>query len=202
MKVCSNPQCPHHGGAQPESEFHKHKRHSDGLCSHCKTCAKIKSQSEARKEAVAKYNDSAKAKACMLRYERSAHGKEHRAEYREEHYDRYMQLWRAYNHSEAGAVTTQKYHQTEKWRTVARYHARKQRLLHPNQWQARLTVRRAIIHNDLPRLAQQKCTDCGQQAVNYHHHLGYAPEHWLDVVPLCRKCHRARHVNAALAQIA
>ena len=30
---------------------------------------------------------------------------------------------------------------------------------------------------------------CGKQGEQYHHHKGYAPEHRLDVVPICRKCH-------------
>ena len=33
-----------------------------------------------------------------------------------------------------------------------------------------------------------KCRQCGKQAEEYHHHKGYAKEHWEDVIPLCRSC--------------
>ncbi len=41
------------------------------------------------------------------------------------------------------------------------------------------------------------CSQCGHLGSdvrhNYHHHVGYASEHHLDVVVLCVKCHRATH---------
>jgi hypothetical protein len=40
------------------------------------------------------------------------------------------------------------------------------------------------------------CPDCGTPAVIYHHHRGYAPEHWLDVVAMCQSCHGKRHAAA------
>ena len=42
----------------------------------------------------------------------------------------------------------------------------------------------------LPRVVTQRCVACGQSAAQYHHYLGYEPEHWLDVQPLCLSCHR------------
>lgn len=42
----------------------------------------------------------------------------------------------------------------------------------------------------LPQVSTQTCAECGATAADYHHYLGYEPEHWLDVTPLCRKCHR------------
>lgn len=45
----------------------------------------------------------------------------------------------------------------------------------------------------LPRAKTLMCADCGNPADEYHHHAGYEEEHWLDVVPLCRECHLARH---------
>jgi hypothetical protein len=47
--------------------------------------------------------------------------------------------------------------------------------------------------NELP------CDKCGRiwkrgrARHNYHHHLGYAPEHHLDVQALCSSCHNAEH---------
>lgn len=36
------------------------------------------------------------------------------------------------------------------------------------------------------------CANCGGAAVEYHHE-SYAPEHWLDVIPLCHSCHMTIH---------
>ena len=36
---------------------------------------------------------------------------------------------------------------------------------------------------------------CGQQAKHYHHHKGYTKKHWLDVIPVCTKCHSIIHLK-------
>ena len=54
-------------------------------------------------------------------------------------------------------------------------------------------VRQAVVMGQLPKIKTLTCVDCGAQAAHYHHHNGYEPEHWLDVVPLCRTCHGIRH---------
>ncbi len=40
----------------------------------------------------------------------------------------------------------------------------------------------------LPKPDTMKCYLCGNPARDYHHYLGYEPEHWLDVKPVCRSC--------------
>lgn len=45
-------------------------------------------------------------------------------------------------------------------------------------------------YGSLPQVSTQACADCGAPATGYHHHLGYEPDHWLDVTPLCTVCHR------------
>jgi hypothetical protein len=59
---------------------------------------------------------------------------------------------------------------------------------HPDQYAARLAVTKAIQRGDLIR---QPCRECGDPNSQAHHHKGYQPEHWLDVVFLCRVHHRA-----------
>lgn len=54
-------------------------------------------------------------------------------------------------------------------------------------------LQKAVAEGQLPRVNTLLCSDCGAQASDYHHHNGYERTHWLDVVPLCRKCHRHRH---------
>ena len=45
-------------------------------------------------------------------------------------------------------------------------------------------------HKTLPPASTRQCAECGQKAQSYHHYLGYEPDHWLDVIPLCTRCHR------------
>jgi hypothetical protein len=42
-------------------------------------------------------------------------------------------------------------------------------------------------------LIRQPCQNCGNPKSEGHHHLGYAPEHYLDVIWLCRRCHEDVH---------
>jgi len=57
---------------------------------------------------------------------------------------------------------------------------------------AQNAVNNAIIANRLPRPIMFRCS-CGKQAKHYHHNFGYIPEHWFDVIPLCRLCHAKIH---------
>lgn len=52
----------------------------------------------------------------------------------------------------------------------------------------------AVQRGDLTHISKQTCLYCGEQAEHYHHD-SYDPENWLNVVPLCRKCHLEYHKN-------
>lgn len=56
-------------------------------------------------------------------------------------------------------------------------------------------VRQAIRRGDLCPVDECACVACGLPAQDYHHHLGYEDSHLLDVVPLCKSCHRKEHWN-------
>jgi hypothetical protein len=51
------------------------------------------------------------------------------------------------------------------------------------------------VHNAIRdgRLRKQPCQECGTWLVHAHHHMGYEPEHWLDVQWLCVRHHKAVH---------
>jgi hypothetical protein len=49
-----------------------------------------------------------------------------------------------------------------------------------------------VRYGKMPRADTCKCVDCGEPAKHYDHYLGYAPEHALDVEPLCVSCHTKR----------
>ena len=57
---------------------------------------------------------------------------------------------------------------------------------------ARKHVWDAVRRNGFPRPTEHVCADCGAPAQEYHHE-SYEREHWLDVVPLCTRCHKRRH---------
>lgn len=63
---------------------------------------------------------------------------------------------------------------------------------HPEKYAAHNAVWSAIHTGKMKPAKSFDCVDCGQPAIEYDHHLGYAPEHRLDVQPLCRPCHGAR----------
>lgn len=54
-------------------------------------------------------------------------------------------------------------------------------------------VNYAIRAGLLPRPDTLQCHFCPAQAFQYHHYLGYKIEHRLDVLPVCKRCHREAH---------
>lgn len=58
---------------------------------------------------------------------------------------------------------------------------------------ARLTVTREIAAGRLAKAATKFCVDCGSRAACWHHEWGYESAYALCVIPLCSKCHGARH---------
>lgn len=61
------------------------------------------------------------------------------------------------------------------------------------QEKAQRAVIRAVLKGEMPAAADQACARCGRPAAHLHHHHGYEEGHRLDVVPLCRSCHRLIH---------
>ncbi len=58
------------------------------------------------------------------------------------------------------------------------------------RWNARDRVNKEVRAGRLPSPKTLTCTVCNNKAQEYHHHRGYKIHHWLDVVPICIKCHR------------
>ena|SRR3990167_380487 len=68
--------------------------------------------------------------------------------------------------------------------------SRKMKTTHEAMMARRIT-NHAIEAGRLPMPKTLICVNCGKLAREYHHHLGYAPEHQLDVVPVCSRCNKA-----------
>ena len=86
-----------------------------------------------------------------------------------------------------------RYSQTMQGRAKALRNTRKYRDAHPNYVAVLSAVYRAVQSGRLPSPRTLPCTFCNGPSTDYHHHLGYAKEHWLDVVPTCRRCHIHEH---------
>lgn len=90
-----------------------------------------------------------------------------------------------YRKTEKGKATQKRYAQSEKGKA-----ARKDFFVfNSNHKKATHAVSNAIRAGRLPRPDTLLCHYCPEQAQQYHHHNGYAPKYWLDVVPVCAKCH-------------
>lgn len=59
----------------------------------------------------------------------------------------------------------------------------------PNKARARWSIGNAVSRGEMPRPSDCACSQCGAPAAHYHHHKGYDNEFWLDVIPVCAKCH-------------
>ena len=163
---------------KPISEFNKNQYY-------CKICMGIYRQTEkgeeSSKRSVRKYKKTDKGKFANKQHAQSEKGKatQKRADYK-------------YHQTEKGKAVRKradyKYAESEKGKvTKNRY-----RMLHPERLAACKVINQAIKSGKLPRPDSLQCA-CGESAKQYHHHKGYAPEHWLDVIPLCVKCHKIAH---------
>jgi len=80
---------------------------------------------------------------------------------------------------------SRRYSQSQKGRDcLNRY-----RTKHPEIIQAITKVNNAVRDGKLIPAKTLNCHFCSKQAEQYHH-KSYAPEHRLEVIPVCRKCHK------------
>ena len=87
-----------------------------------------------------------------------------------------------YDASEKGRTTRQRNH-------IARMRKTRYRLTR----HARRAVSHAVEKGLLHHPSELPCADCGVSADDYHHINGYETEHWFEIEPLCKSCHRERH---------
>ncbi len=107
--------------------------------------------------------------------------------------------------SDIGKKSLSKYNRSYKHKAVYKKHAQtpkgklshcKQRKVyaarHPYKILAQRVVQLAIKAKKLPAANTLTCS-CTKQAEHYHHNMGYALEHRLDVIPVCLACHNIIH---------
>lgn len=83
------------------------------------------------------------------------------------------------------------YSQTEEGRESDRQRSAEYRLANPEKFASRSVLNHAVEGGRFPRPEIFRCVLCGEPSVEYHHHLGYAPEYALAVLPVCKPCHWA-----------
>ena len=153
--------CPKCKQIKPTTEFHKNRSSKDGYQGYCIICTRIYSQ----KPTIKVSSQKAKRK-----YKKTDKGKK--------------SIERD-NLSEKGGARKRRYNRSTKGKAARkRFWDR-----HPNQYKARNALRVAILTGKLPKVNTIICHFCSTKAADYHHHKGYEPKYWLDVVPVCKKHH-------------
>lgn len=149
---------------KPADQFYKRAAHKDGLRSYCKQC---------EIEDVGKYQKTPDGKETQRRYAKSEKGKVR---------------MRKFDRSEKGREKHSRYNRSEKGRTYSRT-ARQRNI---EKARARDAVNNAVKQGKMLPPKSFICSHyrCNKQADEYHHYLGYDPENWLKVKPICIPCHR------------
>lgn len=189
---------------KPISEFYKAQT-SDGYRKDCKKChlkqsaryAKTGKGKIAHRKAWQKYNESKKGKSYKKDfYEKNKIQTLLRAKINYQKPE-VKAAKKAYYQSEKGKQVTKRYLQSEKGKVKTRKAAKNWQLKYPEQIKAQQAVKRAIKKGKLPHPGTLQCHYCPNQAKDYHHWHGYEPEHWLDVIPVCKKCHNKTYGKSA-----
>ena len=61
-----------------------------------------------------------------------------------------------------------------------------------NKKKARSAVAIAVRNGTMEKVKHFQCSHCNAHAENWHH-PSYEPDQWLEVIPLCSKCHKKLH---------
>ena len=160
-------------------DFPRAKRARDGRASRCNACMS---------EILADYRATPEGHAARLashaKYRASANGCKVRAAYARTPKARAKS--RAYARTEVGKDVMRK----SRAKYIKRMRTTKEGRL---KLQARMAVRHATERGEIPPVSSLPCKQCGQQAEQYHHDLGYERRYWFHIVPLCHPCHHPIH---------
>ena len=163
--------------SKPVGCFGKNRFNKDGYQYYCKPCYKAYHKKYHKTEKRANW---LKIYAGNKKYKKMRH--------KHEHSEKYIQQRNEYQKTDQFKTSIRKYQQSDK----GKLQTKKDHEKYPKRRKARITVANALATNKLIRPSGFYCK-CGNRAQEYHHHLGYAPEHWLAVIPLCLVCHRSIH---------
>lgn len=169
---------------KPLSEFHTDKRAASGHRSDCRECR--------RKPVLVTIAPGCKiCRRCnstkpIEMFNRQGDGKKSWCKSCEQEYKRLPAV------RERKRLSARQNRTAEK-RESRRIYSRLYRERHPDRAAARRAVNNAIKMGKLKPARVNPCSRCGEMAAQYHHHKGYEQKYWLEVEPLCAKCHVSVH---------
>jgi len=99
----------------------------------------------------------------------------------------------AYSQTKYGKRKRRKYALSSAGKEASKRANNKYYQKNPDRRKAKEAVHRAIYAGRLLKPSKFRCVQCNKKAQHYHHHKGYAPEYWLNVIPVCAMCHKKIH---------
>lgn len=197
------------GEVKEREDFYLQRRALDGRQSYCKPC---------HQKSVGKWFEDNSERNSKTSKEWAKNNVERRRKVQKQwqkanrDYVRDRRKQHRIDHPEANRETCRKWvaNNPEKVKASRRRSSRKVRRdpAHRQRLQARQEITEAIRTGTITR---GPCAECGlppkkigrQNRIHAHHHLGYAPEHWLDIIWLCKPCHvKAERLVAPLLALA
>lgn len=148
----------------------------------CSTCKQTKSLNEFARKRTTKDGYQYECKICQYQYQKQyLKTKTGRKSKRKSA--------RKYYHGKLGQSTRNTWQQSKTGKDSHKQNNHKHRTRFPECIKARNAVAYAVKTGRLPHPDSLQCHYGDHPAQQYHHHKGYAPEYWLDVVPVCVPCH-------------
>lgn len=186
MKTCSKCKL-----EQSLDEFYNRKTSKDGKDYWCKSCHRSYEKSDAGRERNRRFNQTDKGKAVAYRRNHSDKMKGWQKKYNRS--DKGRKKRREYNQLPQTKASKDRYANSKEGREKKRTYAIAHKAKFPEKYQAKSAVGTAVANGSLIR--PDKCSLCDNRGVIHGHHESYAREHWLDIVWVCRSCHRNIHLG-------
>lgn len=153
----------------------------------CTKCGIVKTTEDFYTHRTEKSGFQYHCKTCQTEYNREHSNPEYARQYYQDHREDQQN-----KHREQNII----YRQTEEGKEKRRINSREYRKNHKDKIKARNVVGYAVDRGRIPPAASFICSSRNEeQATGYHHWRGYEPEHHMDVIPLCYKCHKAAEVE-------
>ena len=156
----------------------------------CTKCKDIKPLDEFYNNKTRPYGKTDWCDSCTKEHRNTSEFRAHQRKYRikPEVKAKEKEYYKTTNYK----MSQQRYKTSPKGRVVAKRQDKRREDLHPEKRKAKDFVHNMVRAGVLPQINTQKCKHCGNRADHYHH-WSYLPEHWIEVIPLCKQCHVNLH---------